>query len=309
MKKTTRTYTKKNKNDAIIPASVETVLNKSPKKSSLELTESNLKTDVSIDSKKELDGLEDNKEQTILEQTILEKTILEHRIQEELAPGVCPINTATILDNITLTNKQNNWIVLISTCVNPLNQNYNNIHEIRFRKDLYTYQIKKWLSETNMKIIVVESSGYTFPNIIHDRLTVISFIIDKKYDSSSQYEAQSLIYAIEKIKDTEDFKNCTHILKVTGRYFLKNIETVLSNVEQDLDLYLQYWRHDVNKWQNTEYFGIRRDELVPMLEPILDIGLIENNLFNYSLEKKYCFIGKFPNNIPRGGDKKLYTEL
>jgi hypothetical protein len=160
-----------------------------------------------------------------------------------------------------------------------------------------------------MKIVVVESSGYTFPNIVHDRLTIISFIIDTKYDSSSQYETRSLMYAIEKLKDNDDFKNCTHILKVTGRYFLKNIENVLSNAEKDLDLYLQYWRHDENKWQNTEYFGIRRDELVPMLEPIMNIGLIENNLFNYSLGKKYCFIGKFPNNIPRGGDKKLYTEL
>ena len=216
---------------------------------------------------------------------------------------------AISLDNITLTNKQNNWIVLISTCVNPLNQNYNNIHEIRFRKELYTYQIKQWLSETNMKIVVVESSGYTFPNIMHERLTVISFIIDKIYDSSSQYEARSLTYAVEKIKDSDDFKNCTHILKLTGRYFLKNIENVLSNAEQDLDLYLQYWRHDENRWQNTEYFGIRRDELVPMLEPIMNIGLIENNLYHYSLGKKYCFIGKFPNNIPRGGDKKLYTEL
>jgi hypothetical protein len=303
MKKTTRTYNRKNKNDKVIP-----VLNENTEKSSLELPESNLKTNALLDTEEmsgsSLDGVF-RKLQTPVDQH--SEKDLQESDEKELDESL--ELSASVLDNITLSKKENNWIVLISTCVNPLNQNYNNIHEIRFRKDLYTYQIKRWLSETNMKIVVVESSGYTFPNIIHDRLTVISFIIDNKYDSSSQYEARSLIYAIEKIKEEDYFKNCTHILKVTGRYFLKNVENVLENSEKDLDLYLQYWRHDENKWQNTEYFGIRRDELVPMLEPIMDIGLIENNLFNYSVDKKYCFIGKFPNNIPRGGDKKLYTEL
>ena len=203
----------------------------------------------------------------------------------------------------------NNWIVLLTTCVNPQNQSHNNRHEIRFRKDLYTHQLKQWLNETNLHIVVVESSGYTFPDIQHERLTVISFTLDKKYDSSSQYEARSLMHAMDQIKDMEFFNNCTHILKVTGRYYLKNVENVLSNAELDLDLYMQYWRHDGRKWQNTEYFGIRKELLLPMLEPIIDIGLIEHCFYEFSLDKKYCFIGKFPNNIPRGGDRVVYKEL
>jgi hypothetical protein len=201
----------------------------------------------------------------------------------------------------------NEWVVLLTTCLNP--DNKNNLNEIRFRMELYNYQIKKWLNETNMRIVVVESTGYSFPDIIHDRLTVVNLKFDKKYNSSSQYEARSIIYAIDQIKDMDFYIKCTHILKVTGRYFLQNIENVLNNSEQDLDLYLQYWRHDGNKWQNTEYFGIRKELLLPMVQPILDNGLIEHCFFEFSLNKKYCFIGRFPNNIPRGGDRYLYTEL
>ena len=248
----------------------------------------------------------------VQDNTIQEEPVQEEPVQEDPAQdNTAQDNTAQEEPVQVQENKVhiNNWIVLLTTCVNPLNKNYNNHHEIRFRRDLYTHQLKHWLNETNLQIVVVESSGYTFPDVQHERLTVISFTIDKKCDSSSQYEARSLMYAMDKIKDLDFFSPCTHILKVTGRYFLKNVENVLSNAEQNLDLYLQYWRHDGRTWQNTEYFGIRKELLLEMLEPIIDIGLIENCLFHYSLTKKYCFIGKFPNNIPRGGDKKLYTEL
>jgi len=201
----------------------------------------------------------------------------------------------------------NEWIVLLTTCLNPGNKN--DLNEIRYRMELYNYQIKKWLNETNMRIVVVESTGYNFPDIINDRLTVITFKFDKQYNSSSQYEARSIIYAINQIKDMDFYIKSTHILKVTGRYFLENIETVLNNSEQDLDLYLQYWRDDSIRWQNTEYFGIRKELFTQMVEPILNDGLIEHCFFDFSVNKKYCFIGKFPNNIRRGGDKMLFKEL
>lgn len=201
----------------------------------------------------------------------------------------------------------NEWVVLLTTCLNP--DNKNNLNEIRFRMELYNYQIKKWLNETNMRIVVVESTGYSFPDIIHDRLTVINFKFDQKYNSSSQYEARSIIYAINQIKDMDFYIKSTHILKVTGRYFLENIENVLNSSEQYLDLYLQHLRDDKIRWQNTEYFGIKKELLLLMLNPIIDNGFIEHCIYDFLVDKKYCFIGKFSNNIRRGGDKMLFKEL
>ena len=208
---------------------------------------------------------------------------------------------------------KNNWIILLTTCVKPQIKKFNNIEhnekELNERKDLYIKQINKWLNETNFKIVVVDSSGYTFPEINNKNLIVISFILDNKYDSSSQYEANSIVYAIDKIKEMDFFKNCTHILKITGRYFLENIDSALSNIEQFKDLYLQYHRQDELKWQNTEYFGIKKELILPMLYPILNNGLMENNLYNFSTNKNYSFIGKFKNDVRRGGDNLLIEEL
>jgi hypothetical protein len=106
MKKTTRTYNRKNKNDAVIKTSIETVLNniedEKPEeikvssesiteKSSLELNESNLKTDISSDSIVELDESEDTKEQ--IPEEIVQKLDVENSLSA----------------NITLTKKDNNW--------------------------------------------------------------------------------------------------------------------------------------------------------------------------------------------------------
>jgi hypothetical protein len=216
-------------------------------------------------------------------------------------------------DNIIEPDFKNNWIVLLTTCVQPkVKKNdeteYSN-QEINDRKELYIKQINRWLNETNLQIVVVDSSEYKFKEINNNRLTVIDFNIDTTLNSSSQYEAISIIYALNKMEEMNILNNCTHILKVTGRYFLENIENILNNTEQDLDLYLQIHRNDDIKWQHTEYFGIKKDLLAPMLEPIINKGLMENNLYNYSLDYNYTKIGPFKNNIKRGGDNLLIENL
>ena len=214
--------------------------------------------------------------------------------------------------NIIEPDFKNNWIVLLTTCVQPtITQNDGNEYnekKINDRKELYIKQINRWLNETNLQIVVVDSSGYKFLEINNKRLTVIDFNIDTKLSGSSQYEAISIIYALNKIKEMNILNNCTHILKVTGRYFLENIEDTLNNTEQDLDLYLQTHRNDDIKWQNTEYYGIKKDLLTPMLESIINKGLMENNLYNYSLDCNYTKIGPFKNNIKRE-DNLLIEDL
>lgn len=206
-------------------------------------------------------------------------------------------------DNIIQPINKNNWIVLLTTCIYPqlkkIDGTEYNKQEINDRKELYIKQINRWLNETNLQIVVVDSSGYKFTEIKNKRLTVIDFNIDDKLSSSSQYEAISIIYALNKMEEMNILNNYTHILKVTGRYFLENIENILNNTEQDLDLYLQSHRNDDIKWQNTEYYGIKKDLLTPMLESIINKGLMENNLYNYSLDCNYTQIGPFKNNIKR----------
>jgi len=199
----------------------------------------------------------------------------------------------------------NNWIVLLTTAVN---NSYNNMIDTDFRKVLYHTQIKRWLNETNYDIVVVESSGYDFPELEHERLHKVVFKINDHLPTSSQCEAISISNALDNIRNKDFYINCSHILKVTGRYFLKDITNHLNNVEQNKDLYLQH--HFNINWQNSEYFGIRKELFDLFIESgIKKINLMENELSKFSVCKSMCRIGPFPNDIRRGGDNMLITNL
>jgi len=200
----------------------------------------------------------------------------------------------------------NKWIVLLTAAISNIS---NTIHDVEYRKQLYSKQILQWLEKTNYTIVIVESSGYDFPDIKHDRLHKITFKFTTTLPSSSQYEANSILYAIENIKDCDFYKNCTHILKVTGRYFLPDVEKELNSKPQDKDLYLQKHRNNNIKWQNSEYYGIRKELFDTLLENVKINGLIEHELWRFSIGKSGCHIGYFENNIRRGGDNLLIKNL
>ena len=200
----------------------------------------------------------------------------------------------------------NKWAVLLTTAVN-IN---NDIQDIKNRKIIYSNQIGNWLTKTNMYIFVIESSGYGFPKLCHDRLIKITTKLPKMC-SSSQSEAASMLYAINEMKDNEHFKNCSHILKVTGRYFLDNIENVLKNTISNLDVYLQIHKNHTIKWQNTEYYGIKKELIEPFINTVLEIGTMEAKFYDFILSNNLTAqnIGPFKNNIRRGGDKLLIKLL
>ena len=213
-------------------------------------------------------------------------------------------NVSNIVNKKPIT--KNKWIVLLTTAVSSSS---NKITDTEYRKNLYSEQILKWLNKTNFMIVVVESSGYNYPNINNERLYKVSFKITEKFSSSSQYEANSILYALNEISNCDFYKNCTHILKVTGRYFLDNIENHLNSKPQNKDLYLQKHRNDKIKWQNSEYYGIRKQLFPVFLENVKTIGLMEKELWKFSINKTGCHIGYFENNIRRGGDKLLIKNL
>ena len=75
--------------------------------------------------------------------------------------------------------------------------------------------------------------------------------------------------------------------------------------------YTIYTNHN-KKWQNTEYYGIRKELLIPMVENVIqNSNLMENNFYNFINNNKFKIItlGPFNNNIPRGGDGIIITNL
>jgi hypothetical protein len=162
-----------------------------------------------------------------------------------------------------------NNVLIILTCTVNVNYNKHFLHQTNpnERLECYLKSIKQWLEKTNLKICVIENSGYTFPELneykekFSDKFEVITFnemenppelqhlIYNNSKGASEMY---SIIYAHNNTK----FKNSVNfIVKITGRYFVPLFEQFL--IEKNIGY-------------NTIHVGIHHNDN-------MIIGLRQNN--------------------------------
>uniref|UniRef100_A0A6C0D1D7 Uncharacterized protein n=1 Tax=viral metagenome TaxID=1070528 RepID=A0A6C0D1D7_9ZZZZ len=207
------------------------------------------------------------------------------------------------------------WIVLLTTCVYPSSTSNTGDHNPESRKHHYIKQIQRWVKETSLPIFVVDTSGYTFDEIPKsDRLIIMSYRIPHPISSSTEGEQIGILYALSQMSEMSEMSEIspfdyTHILKVTGRYFLEGIEDKLKETDTEKhDVFLQIHRNVEGQWQNSEYYGIRRDLLEDFMTSIQG-RLMEHALYDFSSRKRFQILGPFENNVPRGGDLQLINPL
>ena len=134
----------------------------------------------------------------------------------------------------------NNVLVILTTTVVVNNYKlYIHQKDPNERKNTYFKSIKQWLEKTNLKICVVENSGYTFPEldeylkIYEDRFEIITFDEIKHPPELKHYvynnsKGASEIFAINyAYKNTKFKSSIDFIIKVTGRYFIDSFEGFL----------------------------------------------------------------------------------
>lgn len=210
-------------------------------------------------------------------------------------------------NNIEIT--PDNWVVLLTTAVDPFGKN--DLNEIIYREELYRKQIHRWLNHTDYEIFVTESTGRTIPNLFDSpRLHLIHFNLIKEFGastSSSFYESHSFIKFINFLQKTDLYDKITHVLKVTGRYFLPDIDKQISELK-NYDVYLQ--KNKSNNWQNTEYFGIRKHLLSDLANENLSSNTnLERTFYNFVKNKRGIKFEPFENHIARGGDGRILNPL
>jgi len=147
---------------------------------------------------------------------------------------------------------------IILTCTVNINPSKLYIHssDPNERLKIYLKSIKQWLDESNFKIVIVDNSGYTFPELndyidkYKDRFEIVSFVekdiedhvfIDAGalavkhtnnwlYTSKGTSEMFAIYYACQKSTLVNKSK---FVIKVTGRYFVKELEHFLKDVHVD----------------------------------------------------------------------------
>jgi hypothetical protein len=160
------------------------------------------------------------------------------------------------------------------------------------RKLIYLDRIVDYLENTDLVIRIVESSGYNFIELNNiPRIKVCSFKIlnDVNYKNlSTILEAKSLLKAYY-YYNLQNFKN---IIKITGKYYIPNLNDIIQKVDNSADLFLQYRSGQTD--QNTEIFGIKSIHFKNVINEIINkynesngYKYMELTVFTYLKSKMY----------------------
>ena len=156
----------------------------------------------------------------------------------------------------TIDNINNFCIILTSTVyINPIKK-WVTLTDPDVRLNIYLKSIKQWLDESNFKIVIVDNSGYTFPELndyidkYKERFEIVSFIekdIDNaildKVGAHAIYKPDDWLHTSKGISEMfAIYYACQHstlvdkskfIIKITCRYFIKELEIFLKDVNVD----------------------------------------------------------------------------
>ena len=229
-----------------------------------------------------------------------------------------------------------NTALLLTTCINPKKDflkkeksedpEREREKDIKERFDMYKKIINKYLEKTNLKLHIIESSNSNLLGEFYkdnDRISYHTFQLDKpvffnniENNSTSSFEAYSILKAYQAFRLDKYDK----ILKVTGRYYIPNVENIINSFEDRYDLYVQSQSHDDHRSQRSEIFGMKSN-ICPgiMIGTIRSKTLIESYIYNlYKKWEENPYPPYVHQRIPlihldepvfRGGDGEKITEL
>jgi hypothetical protein len=161
-------------------------------------------------------------------------------------------------------------VSIILTTTISINSKINLVHlkDTETRKDIYIYSIKKWLSDTKFNIIIVENSGYLYPELDNekekykDRFEIISFngneLEEAKYLVNNSSKGAHEFFAIDyALKNSELIKKSKFIIKITGRYYIPDLEDYINS----LNIFEYYALHQYIQFYcpKCEIVGCRSD--------------------------------------------------
>ncbi len=113
------------------------------------------------------------------------------------------------------------------------------------KENWYNYAISKYISETNLDVRIVESSGHVFDFDVKQ----CTFVQPDHFKSSTHGEAYSILKAYECGLIP---RNCT-VIKVTGKYYLPDLEKEIKKIKDEHDII--YQNSTTDSHQNSEIFG------------------------------------------------------
>ena len=193
------------------------------------------------------------------------------------------------------------------------------------RKNSYLKSVRQWLNKTNLNIILVENSGYTFEELnlekekFKNRFEVITF--DESKEDSAKYledlpskgasEIYQINYAFYNSKLIAQ-TNTNFIIKITARFFIPELENYLKKI--NLNSFQALCQHNRNRCEmvGSHIYSFR---YIFHTELINKNGEFDGHVENIYKERinncKKKIVCKIFNIEPtqRGGSKNSYKNI
>jgi len=167
-------------------------------------------------------------------------------------------------------------LIILTATVFVQNKIYIYQTDAQERLQIYLKSIKQWIS-TGFNIIIVENSGYTFPELEEtSKLQIISYrekdIPECAYLLQNNSKGASELFSINYAFNNCKFKQSSFIIKVTARYFIPEFENYLKCINlNNFEIICQ------NDPMRCEFLGCNKQSF--------------NKFFNISLilkDQSYC---------------------
>jgi hypothetical protein len=182
-------------------------------------------------------------------------------------------------------------LIILTTTVSVQDKVYLFQTDKNERAAVYTKKIRQWLNETSFPILVVENTGYSFPELATEiesfkhRFEIISYVesdlAEAEFLKGNPYKGASEIFAIHWAYHHTRLSKPEFAIKITGRFFIPQLESYLSGFQlENFDVLVQ------NKKNRCEMVGCHREHF----DHIFDTHLL-NRAGNYdgNVEDVYEF--------------------
>ena len=176
-------------------------------------------------------------------------------------------------------DKIDNPVIILTSTVNVQNKSFLFQTDKEERLKQYLKTVKRWLYETDFIIVLIENSGYSYHELNDElirfkgRFEIITFNEadepSAKYLKNIRSKGASEIFSINyAYNNSYLLNNATFIIKITGRYFVPQLEDYLSNF--DLSEYDGLIQNNPNR---CEIVGTHIDNF----NNIFNINLLDKN--------------------------------
>jgi len=167
--------------------------------------------------------------------------------------------------------------ILLTATVDPKGVVFMKRSDPAVRENDYVNSVKKWIENTSYSILFCENSGYD----IHKIEKIMRNCVNRKTESlkfdgqnfprefgKGYGELLTIKYAVQHSKLV---KHSDYIIKVNGRYFIKNIEKIMSTLSKDSDIYVMADLKRNLTWADSRVFAFRPPFVLNYLSKFQDL--------------------------------------